>query len=256
MNIFKKIELQLLSFKQLKRHVPLLTLTILNIFCGLLGSKLMSAAMFTALRRISILMCMYAQQYYLKQQLSSIAICSVWCTVAGALFASSNDLNFDLTAYCIVFINNILTAGQQVLTQVSMAQKLEKTTLVLYNSICILFVGIIVIYVKENELKKIIFFDLWTHTEFIILMICSCFMGLAINYSVIWCIEQNGPLTLAISGSLKNIVVGLLSCARLFDTDYLFTWPNFLGLQFAAIASLVYVWSKTIEIKKQRQGVY
>ena len=81
-------------------------------------------------------------------------------------------------------------------------------------------------------------------------------MGLAINYSVIWCIEQNGPLTLAISGSLKNIVVGLLSCARLFDTDYLFTWPNFLGLQFAAIASLVYVWSKTIEIKKQRQGVY
>ena len=84
-------------------------------------------------------------------------------------------------------------------------------------------------------------------------MLTSCIMGLLINYSVGWCIEKNGALTLAVSGSVKNILIGLLSCARIFDTDYIFNWGNFLALQFAALASLVYVYAKAMEIKKEEK---
>ena len=245
--IVKNYKLQVLNIKQLRTHFLLFFVTIVNIFFGLIGASLMPAAMFTALRRLSILFCMYAQQYYLNQNISSIAVCSVWATVIGASIASANDFNFNITAYMYVFLNNVFTAGQQILTQVSV-KKLLKTTLVLYNSIFTVIFGMIAMLVR-NDLKKITEYDLWNHSQFIIVIIGSSVTGIIINYSVVWCIEQNGALTLAVSGSIKNIVIGLLSCARIFDHEYIFNWRNFVGLQFAAVASLVYVYAKSIEIK-------
>ena len=250
LHMFHKVKIQVLSYERLKYHLPLLAVTIINIFFGLIGAASMPAAMFTALRRVSILLCMYAQMHFLKQKLSATAVCSVWCTVIAASFASFHDFNFNAVSYLYVMLNNVFTAAQQILTQVSMRKKISKPTLVVYNAITITTVSVFGIIIK-GEMTELYDFNLWYHGQFIIVICLSCFMGLLINYSVFWCIEQNGALTLAVSGSIKNIVVGLLSCAGIFDNDYIFNWSNFIALQFAALASLVYVYSKSVEIKRE-----
>ena len=67
LHILGKVRIEILSYKRLKFHVPLLSVTVINIFFGLKASAGMPAAMFTALRRLSILLCMYAQMYFLDQ---------------------------------------------------------------------------------------------------------------------------------------------------------------------------------------------
>ena len=141
LHIIGKVKIQVLSYERFKYHLPLLLVTIINIFFGLIGAASMPAAMFTALRRISILMCMYAQMYFLGQKLSATAVCSVWCTVIGASFASFHDFNFNTVSYLYVMLNNIFTAAQQILTQISMRKKISKPTLVVYNSISIAIVS-------------------------------------------------------------------------------------------------------------------
>ena len=251
LHILGKVKIQILSYKRLKFHFPLLAITITNIFFGLKASAGMPAAMFTALRRLSILLCMYAQMYFLDQKLSATAVCSVWCAVVGASVASFHDFNFNFGAYVYVMLNNIFTAAQQILTQISIKNKIEKPTLVFYNSITLIIITTVGIVINK-DMSKIYAFTLWSNGQFIIVIFTSCLMAILVNYSVVWCIEKNGALTLAVCGSLKNIVIGLLSCAGIIDNTYIFNWNNFLALQLAAISSLVYVYSKAMEIKREQ----
>ena len=71
----------------------------------------------------------------------------------------------------------------------------------------------------------------------------SMCLGFVINWSASWTIEMNDPLTLAVAGSTKSAVMGLVVCAGLFDPSYIFTLVNFIGLQISAVASLCYVYS-------------
>lgn len=251
LHMLGKVRIQILNYKRLKFHFPLLAVTVINIFFGLIGSASMSVAMFTALRRLSILLCMYAQMYFLNQKLSATAVCSVWCAVIGASVACFHDFSFNFVAYVYVMLNNVFTAAQQILTQISMKNKIEKPTLVFYNSITLIVITTVAI-VMRKDITKIYNFTLWYNGQFLIVILTSCIMGILINYSIVWCIEKNGALTLAVCGSLKNIIIGLLSCAKIIDSDYIFNWNNFLALQFAAVASLVYVYSKATEIKREQ----
>ena len=244
-----EVKIQILSYERLKFHFPLLVVTVINIFFGLIASASMPAAMFTALRRLSILLCMYAQMYFLGQKLSATAVCSVWCTVIGAMVASVHDFNFNLVSYSYVMLNNIFTVAQQVLTQISIKNQIAKPTLVFYKSMILIIVSMVSIAINQ-EMMKLRNFQLWYNGQFVIVMFTSCFMSICINYSILWCIEENSALTLAVSGSVKNIIIGFLSCAGIIDNDYIFNWKNFLALQFAAVASLVYVYSKSMEIKR------
>jgi solute carrier family 35 protein len=77
-------------------------------------------------------------------------------------------------------------------------------------------------------------------------------MGAVLNYAIFLCTSVNSPLTTTVVGCLKNIstayiaMLGFGTALRLGSLshraggDYVFSWPNFIGLNIAMSGGLVY----------------
>ena len=210
----------------------------LNIFCGISASGALNVAMFSALRRISIAMTLFGQWYILKKIPSKGVIFSVAMMIFGALVAAGDDLSFNLSGYLFIMLNNVFTAASQVETKRAMSNNWTKTSILFWSSCTSLVVfGVQLVHFDPNS------FHAWDSGGFRVAFACSMCLGFVINYGASWTIEKNDALTLAVAGSSKSAIMGLIVCAGLFDPTYVFTWVNFTGLQISAVASLCYVYS-------------
>lgn len=212
-----------------------------NVFVGLNAAGNLNIAMFTALRRISVMMTLLAQWCFLQEKSENPVIITVCVMVFGSFVAASDDLTFDLLGYIYVMMNNGLTAASQIASKYAFDKGWEKETILFYSSCASLILSGI----------KCLDFDLttfhyWDQTGFQIAFVFSIVLGIMLNFGASWVIEKNDALTLAVAGSTKSAVMGLVVCFGLFDPTYVFTWVNFIGLQISTIGSFVYVYySKT-----------
>ena len=212
-------------------------LNVANIFFGLNAAGTLNIAMFTALRRISIMMTLIAQWWFLSQKSSKPVIITVGVMVFGSFVAASDDLTFDLLGYTFAMVNNILTAAAQIASKYAFDKGWEKETILFYSSLT----SVVLSGIKCYDFDLNTFHD-WDQTGFQIAFVFSIALGIMLNFGASWVIEKNDALTLAVSGSTKSAVMGLLVCFGLFDPTYVFTWVNFIGLQISTIGSFVYVY--------------
>ena len=219
-----------------------------NIFFGLSSSNSLSVAMFTALRRGSIVITLLGEIYFLKQKKSLYVQITVYLMIVGALVAVIGDRTFSVMGYIHVFFANILTAASQVLTKKTLNKRWTKESILFTSAVVTFFWG--TIYLLKYDWKTI---QAWQNGDHVPLLVACSILGLGVNYGATWTIEENGPLTLAVVGSLKNITLGLLSCAGYIGHDYIFTWTNFTGLQIAAVASLLYLKATNIPTEEPIQ---
>lgn len=213
-------------------------LNVANIFFGLNAAGTLNIAMFTALRRISIMMTLVAQWWFLKKKSTRPIVATVAVMVFGSFVAASDDLTFDLVGYGFVMMNNLLTAGSQIASKYALDDGWKKETILFYSSLCSMFIsaGMSLNFHPSR-------FKYWATPAFQIAFVSSIVLGILLNYGASWVIEKNDALTLAVAGSTKSAVMGLLVCMGLFDPTYQFTWVNFVGLQLSAVASFFYVYN-------------
>ena len=220
-------------------------LNIGNVFFGISAAGALNVAMFSALRRVSILMTLCGQWYVLNKKPSRPVILSVLVMILGAVIASADDLNFDALGYTYVMVNNILTTGAQIETKRAMDNKWNKTSILFWSAILSAIVfGTQLVHFDPNS------FTAWDNGGFRVAFLFSMCLGFIINWSASWTIENNDALTLAVTGSTKSAIMGLVVCAGLFDHTYVFTWFNFTGLQISAMASLCYVFARPTPSKE------
>ena len=110
-------------------------LNVANVFFGLSAAGSLNIAMFTALRRISVLMTMIAQWWFLGKKSSTSVIVTVCVMVFGSFVAASDDLTFDLLGYTFVMMNNFLTATAQIASKYAFDKGWEKETILFYSSL-------------------------------------------------------------------------------------------------------------------------
>lgn len=208
-----------------------------NVFFGLNAAGSLNIAMFTALRRISILMTLFAQWYYLGKKSNKPVIATVAVMVLGSFVAAADDLTFDVYGYTYVMLNNVLTAASQIASKYAMDKGWQKETILFYSACT----SVILSAIKCLDFDPATFSD-WDNTGFLISFSCSIVLGILLNYGASWVIEKNDALTLAVAGSTKSALLGVLVCLGLFDPTYQFTWVNFSGLQLSTVGSLLYVY--------------
>ena len=208
-----------------------------NVFFGLNAAGSLNIAMFTALRRISVMMTLIAQWWFLSKKSSKSIIATVGVMVFGSFVAATDDLTFDLLGYIYVMTNNLLTAAAQIASKYAFDKGWEKETVLFYSSCA----SVILSGMKCFDFDLTTFQD-WDQLGFQITFVFSIALGIMLNFGASWVIEKNDALTLAVSGSTKSAVMGLLVCFGLFDPTYVFTWVNFIGLQISTIGSFVYVY--------------
>ena len=222
-------------------NILLLTcvLNVSNVFFGLSGSGLLNVAMFSALRRFSIATTMFAESYFFSKSLKRSIILSVLVMLAGSIFAALNDLTFDVRGYTYVMINNLLTTGAQISQKAALEDNWSKETIMFCTSLLTILVSS---FYMTQTYDSLVQFPLWSRPTFLMCLAGSVMLGFVINWSCAWIIERNDALTLSVTGSTRSVIVGLAVCFGLFDTSYIFTWSNFVGLQLSGVGSLIYVY--------------
>lgn len=235
--LLKCTPIQCASEDRSKKDLALVCLlNIGNIFFGLSSAAALNIAMFTALRRVSIFMTMMAQYYVFGEPIDKRVYWSVLIMISGSMIAAANDVTFSLRGYTFVMVNNVFTTAAQIQTKKTLESSWSKSSILFWSATCSACLSLVsVIHWDPSS------FNAWDNWAFQFAFFCSIVLGFAINYSYTWTIEQNDALTLAVAGSTKSAIMGLMVVMGLFDRTYIFSWWNCIGLQISTIGSFMYV---------------
>eukprot|EP00045_Choanoeca_perplexa_P010080 m.100756 g.100756 ORF g.100756 m.100756 type:complete len:340 (-) comp15141_c0_seq1:1277-2296(-) len=251
------------SNKVMWQVFPLPLIYLGNLISGLGGTKLISLPMFTLLRRFSILFTMLAEKWMLGIQPGGTVQVSVALMLGGALVAAADDLGFDLVGYTYLLVNDVLTAANGVVLKKKLDSKeLGSFGLMYYNCLFSLPLAMLAVWADKEKWQQVQDFDMWHVLGFQVSFLGSCLMGFVLTYSVFLCTHVNSALTTTVIGCLKNILVAYMG---MLMVDYVFTWPNFMGINISIFGSLLYSYYKfrssnsksnvkTITRKLSRQG--
>eukprot|EP00049_Salpingoeca_infusionum_P025647 m.20944 g.20944 ORF g.20944 m.20944 type:complete len:335 (+) comp8231_c1_seq1:183-1187(+) len=226
------------SLDIVRKVFPLPLLYLGNLISGLGGTKLINLPMFTLLRRFSILMTMILESMILGNKPSGTVQISVALMLGGAIVAAMNDLAFDSVGYTYLLVNDLLTALNGVyLKQKLDSKELGNTGLMFYNCLFSLPFALLFFLRDLDELNQVIMFPGWSDPLFVLQFAASCGMGIVLTYSIFLCTQVNSALTTTVVGCLKNILVAYLG---MMMADYVFSWPNFAGINISIFGSLLY----------------
>jgi len=221
LHTFKKIHIPEFTILTLQKLFPLPLFYLGNLIFGLLGTQGLSLPMLTALRRFSILLTLILERLILAKKHENKIVHCVLVMVTGSLIAASNDLAFSLAGYIYVMINNLSTASQAVFVRKKLdSNDLGKFGLLYYNALTCFPMILIIIRSRDDFRKVQDFQDLYL-PAFQLKFLCSCVMGLVLNYSIYLCTQYNSALVTTVVGCLKNIIITYIGI--LFPTeDYVF----------------------------------
>jgi hypothetical protein len=260
----KFLEIPRFTFSIFKEIFPVFLLFFGNVMCGLGSTQSLNLPMFTVLRRFSILMSLIGEYYLLSTIPSTQVVCAVFLMIAGAIIAALFDFSYDPYGYGLVLLNDFFTALNGIyLKKATISKRCSKMGIMFYNSL-LSFLSLVLYSLWSHLLltpsstsspsalvdsssisvfEEVLSFPGWNDPSFVLLFIFTAIMGSVLNYSIFLCTTINSPLTTAVVGCLKNILVTYFSMIFLSSGGVGgegFSLCNFIGLNISILGSVYY----------------
>lgn len=250
LRLFGIVKIPKRSFRQLAVLIFPAVFFIANVIVGLLALKLVNIPMFSAFRRLSVLSVMLLEWVVLGKTASQRILITVFVMVVGSFLAGLGDLAFDPVGYCLVFLNNFITAANLVsIKKATAISSLDALPLFYYVSLIALPI-VFTLALLSGELRLAIQEintrpDLQT-LSFAFALSLSAGSAFLINFFTNLCTQLTSPLTTAITGQMKNVLQTVLG---IFAFGYRVTALNLFGLAMALTGSLMFARFKYIDVQ-------
>lgn len=212
-----------------------------NVTVGLVALQLVNIPMFSAFRRLSVLSVMLVEWVVLGRTASRQILVTISIMVFGSFVAGLGDLSFSLFGYCLVFLNNFITAANLVsIKKATAIVSLDALPLFYYVSLISLPI-VFTLALLSGELSRAIHAinttpELQT-SSFAFALTMSAGSAFLINFLTNMCTQLTSPLTTAITGQMKNILQTVLG---IFAFGYKVTAVNLFGLTIALTGSALF----------------
>eukprot|EP00178_Gracilaria_changii_P019254 TRINITY_DN55940_c0_g1_i1.p1 TRINITY_DN55940_c0_g1~~TRINITY_DN55940_c0_g1_i1.p1 ORF type:complete len:391 (+),score=44.79 TRINITY_DN55940_c0_g1_i1:207-1379(+) len=219
-----------------------------NVVVGLSALSLVNIPMFSAFRRLTLLFVMVAEYVMLKKTHSRGIIHCVVVMTIGAFVSAVDDVSFSSVGYCLVLLNNVLTAGYLACIKRAMRDTdFDALALLYYIAVLGLpFVATLVLTTGELAHVMAAFRTQpellsWGFGISIILTASGAFL---VNFSTSLCTHVTSPLTTSVAGQVKNVVQTVLG---FFSWGFVPTTMNTVGLLVALGAQIWFGYLKYME---------
>ncbi|KNC85022.1 hypothetical protein, variant [Sphaeroforma arctica JP610] len=214
------IEMENFSQQILWQTLPLSLTFIVFLVWGMISLRGVNIAMYTALRRATLIFIM-GLDYILQGKVASKQVMGcVGVMMFGAFVAAIRDLEFDAAAYGNLFFYNFLTALYLVLIQkVKQQTRLSTWGLMYYNNVvCIPCLTLLCLFL--GEFSAVQEFDSLDDFGFQISMLGSMTLAFVLNYSIFWNTAVNSPLTQSVCGQLKDVLTIIIGVVALESVPF------------------------------------
>ena len=243
------------TMDNLRAVMPLPLIQVINVGCGLMGTKLVSIPMFTVLRRVSIPLTLAAEVYILSMPTTRNIVASVALLMFGSFVAALNDLSFNFLGYASVLISAVATCSYGTVSKMKLSgpRKRTKWELLYWNSLLSIPILFVAVSYKGGGFEAIANYEWWWSPSFMLGFAISTSMGFVLNFAILYNTQTNGPLSTTIVGSAKNVFTTYLGIFG-FGGDYVFTITNFLGLNISMGGAILYSFVKFREKNKGKKS--
>ncbi|KAA8496160.1 UDP-N-acetylglucosamine/UDP-glucose/GDP-mannose transporter [Porphyridium purpureum] len=251
LRLFRLIEIPKRTTKQIAFLLYPAVFFVANVSVGLTALGLVNIPMFSAFRRLTVLNVMVMEWYVLKKQSSMAIKYCVLFMVFGSIVAAYGDITFDPLGYFLVFLNNLLTAGNLVsIKKATQVVQLDAMAMFYYVSLVSLPI-VLALGLATGELARA-YLDFSSRPElhgpgFAFALVLSASSAFAINYTTNLCTQVTSALITCITGQTKNVLQTLIG---IFSWGYEASPLNLLGLFLALVASCFFA---TVKYREGRE---
>ncbi|XP_008779598.2 UDP-galactose/UDP-glucose transporter 7 [Phoenix dactylifera] len=190
-----------------KKLLPISVFYNANVAFALASLKGVNIPMYIALKRLTPLAVLVAGSFSGKARPPTQVSLSVVCTAVGVIIAALGDFSFDPFGYSMALTSVFFQTMYLILVEKSGAEDgLSSVELMFYNGLISLpFLLFLIIATGEIPHSLSIVYDKASSLTFLIILILSLVMGIALNYTMFLCTVVNSALTTTIVGVLKGV---------------------------------------------------
>lgn len=219
-----------------------------NVVVGLSALSLVNIPMFSAFRRLTLLFVMVAEYLYLGKTHSRAIVRTVVVMTTGAFISAIDDVTFSRLGYCLVFVNNLLTAGYLASIKRAMKDTTFDPLALLYYTALLGFPLVATLLICTGELGHVVV-AFRTQPEllswrFLVSLVLTATGAFAVNFSTSLCTHVTSPLTTSVAGQVKNVLQTVLG---FFSWGFVPTFLNTIGLLIALGAQIWFAYLKYLE---------
>lgn len=222
-----------------------------NVVVGLSALSLVNIPMFSAFRRLTLLFVMGAEYVFLNKTHSAGIMQAVVVMTIGAFISAVDDVTFSRLGYCLVFVNNVLTAAYLASIKRAMKETQYDPLGLLYYTALMGFPLVASLLMMTGELGHVMVAfrtqPELSSTGFVVSLLLTATGAFAVNFSTSLCTHVTSPLTTSVAGQVKNVLQTVLG---FFSWGFIPTRLNTIGLLVALAAQ---VWFAVLKFR-ERQG--
>eukprot|EP00240_Pyramimonas_obovata_P003640 CAMPEP_0118927404 /NCGR_PEP_ID=MMETSP1169-20130426/4883_1 /TAXON_ID=36882 /ORGANISM="Pyramimonas obovata, Strain CCMP722" /LENGTH=356 /DNA_ID=CAMNT_0006869151 /DNA_START=105 /DNA_END=1175 /DNA_ORIENTATION=+ len=222
----------------LKVILPLSLAYLLYMVLGMASLKGVNLPMYTTLRRTTAAFTMSAEFALTGKRQPPLILVSVSLMVLGAIVAGLRDFSFDAWGYFVVFASNGSTALYlATISRLGKRTSLNSFGLMWCNGLICAPILLIVTFLNGDLLEALSFEYLHT-LKFQLVLLLSCLLAFALNYTIFLNTAVNSALTQTVCGNLKDAVVIVIGFQSFSDAR--FDPINMVGILLGIAGSVMY----------------